>query len=78
MKNMRSVSDRHYTTDLGVSGTGLGVGVERLGLAISSPAGKNNESSSRLLHLDQRVSVASCRKYVPEICVYLHDKFLFI
>lgn len=51
MKNMQSVSGRHYTTDLGVSGTGLGVGVERLGRAISSPAGKNNESSSRLLHL---------------------------
>lgn len=32
-------------TDLGVSGTGLGVGVERLGLAISSPAEANTKNS---------------------------------
>lgn len=51
MNNMRSVSGQHYPTNLGVSGTGLGVGVERLGLAISSPAGKNNESLSLSLHL---------------------------
>lgn len=50
-------------TDLGVSGAGVGVGVERLGLAISSPM-KNITKTLALLRM------CSNKLLSQKICIY--------
>ena len=64
-------------SDLGVSGAGLGVGVERLGLAISSPAKNVQANTSDWAKSQCNSTYPSTAEHSHKI-VYLQDRCLFI